>query len=289
MRSAKMIWIIFLLSAACVLGGCTKEPKEDGAAEEETSSEGRAQEEMRDEPSDDRDFGEVLDIFSDSQTLEGEGYPSAEEAVEAYIAALSKGDIEGIISTFAVESYVDNFDTEAYLEQLGAWNAANAWSTGAKVTGDEYERRLLIAGRALSVVQQLYLQFADYTGILNDQQVLTLPDQNAVEDFLAENQGDGFFQAISGMELERFLNPQSLSANYPPENLEENLARYGFDEYQEVAAQVELGGEDWLLVMLCARKGENWYNLNYSGTLGAMLGMPAASAGMMPMSELGSW
>ena len=50
-----------------------------------------------------------------SEKLEGTGYDSPEKAVEAYVNYLKEGNLKGIISTFAVESYVDNYDmTEHY-------------------------------------------------------------------------------------------------------------------------------------------------------------------------------
>lgn len=48
--------------------------------------------------------------------IEGAGYDSAEEAVEAYLNFLKEGDLDGAVSTFAVESCVDNYDIEENLE-----------------------------------------------------------------------------------------------------------------------------------------------------------------------------
>ena len=39
--------------------------------------------------------------------FEGEGYESPEEAVAAYLEAMRNGDVAGMLSTFAIETYVE--------------------------------------------------------------------------------------------------------------------------------------------------------------------------------------
>ena len=50
--------------------------------------------------------------------VEGPGYTSAEEAARAYAEALKAGDLNAMLSTFAVESYVEHFDMAAYIEDV---------------------------------------------------------------------------------------------------------------------------------------------------------------------------
>ena len=40
---------------------------------------------------------------------EGDGYSSPQEAAQAYIEAFASNDVEGIIKTFAIETYVQHF------------------------------------------------------------------------------------------------------------------------------------------------------------------------------------
>ena len=47
---------------------------------------------------------------AESGRLEGAGYDTPEEALLAYIDALNRGDVGGMLSTFALESYVEHAD-----------------------------------------------------------------------------------------------------------------------------------------------------------------------------------
>ena len=51
-----------------------------------------------------------------SEKIEGSGYDTAEDAVEAYVNYLKEGNLNGAFSTFAVEYYVDNYDKNEYYE-----------------------------------------------------------------------------------------------------------------------------------------------------------------------------
>ena len=57
---------------------------------------------------------------------EGDGYATADEAAVAYANAFARGDVMGMLSTFAVESYVDHFDSEAYLSYIRIYRPTNA-------------------------------------------------------------------------------------------------------------------------------------------------------------------
>ncbi len=47
-------------------------------------------------------------------SYEGAGYATPEEAVQAYITARQAGDVSAMLSTFAIETYVDSYDAEAF-------------------------------------------------------------------------------------------------------------------------------------------------------------------------------
>ena len=53
--------------------------------------------------------------------LEGSGFHTPEEAVLAYLEGLNRGDATEMLSTFAIESYVDNMDAENYLSRARSY------------------------------------------------------------------------------------------------------------------------------------------------------------------------
>lgn len=51
-------------------------------------------------------------------TIESRGYKSPEDAAKAYLEAFMNNDIDQMLSTFAVETYVKNFDLEKYVDRV---------------------------------------------------------------------------------------------------------------------------------------------------------------------------
>ena len=72
-----------------------------------------------------------------SGRLEGKGFASAEEAVAAYLQAMKENDVAGMLSTFAIETYVDNLDARAYLARNGSFGSS---SQAALAATDPYMR-----------------------------------------------------------------------------------------------------------------------------------------------------
>ena len=49
-------------------------------------------------------------------TIEGKGFETPEEAMIAFAEAIRSGDMDQILSVHAVETYVDRYDLEAYID-----------------------------------------------------------------------------------------------------------------------------------------------------------------------------
>lgn len=52
-----------------------------------------------------------------NNTVESSGYASTAAAVAAYIEGLKENNLDKMISTFAVEHYVDNYDLQAFFRK----------------------------------------------------------------------------------------------------------------------------------------------------------------------------
>ena len=76
--------------------------------------------------------------------LEREGYESPEEAVVAYLEALKKGDVEGMLATFAIETYVSEMDAQADLARMGSFQPGYGMR---QPLGGEYQRQVAVAAR----------------------------------------------------------------------------------------------------------------------------------------------
>lgn len=229
--------------------------------------------------------------------VEGTGYDSAEEAVKAYIEALRQGDVQAMLSTFAVETYVDSYDTKAGLGLTGAWLPVSSFDGAYEIVGSDYERQLRYLGRQAFLSQRLYSQLLTYTAFLGggseaigSSVPIPFEKEHDIDVFLDAYRKNAFGKALAEMELQEFVDPADLSEAYGSEamqkHMEERRKIYGCDRYESIAARVSLNGEDWLLTMDCAEYRGRWYNLNPSGNLATMLGIGVEQWGLVPWSAL---
>lgn len=125
---------------------------------------------------------------------------------------------------------------------------------------------------------------------MNDGRNVILEDEASVAAFLNSN-GDGRFeQALAGMEFVAFVDPAVLYPYYAEESAVQNRQRvmneWGLNAYQDMAAQVKLGGEDWLLLLSCGKYGDRWYNLSQIGQLATYLGLSTYVGGLAPYTDI---
>lgn len=229
--------------------------------------------------------------------LEGKGYASAEKAVEAYVKAMKQGDVPAMLSTFAIESYIDSYDTEAGLFRLRAW-IPTALSDGTyRLVGNDYERQLRIHSRQASISQRLYGQLLTCSAFLSDDldsfdpgMAITFENEKDVREFLRVYRESSFGKALTEMKIEKFVDPKDLNEAYGSEanlkNMAERSQIFGCEGYKSVAALVTLDGEEWLLTMDCANYNGRWYNLTPSGTLSTLLGADAHYYGLFPYAAI---
>ncbi|MCI8549476.1 MAG: zinc-ribbon domain-containing protein [Lachnospiraceae bacterium] len=230
--------------------------------------------------------------------LEGKGYASAEDAVTAYIDALRCGDVPAMVSTFAVESYVDHFDTEAQLNRLGLFHFY--MNQVYELTGSDYEKQLRYGTRQSQITESLRNQLIFYTAYLEtesnlfENRIVPFYDKDdpeeALEEFLDIFRTDSFHKALSEIALEEFIDPEDLEEHYGSEDNQNNMERirkvYGCDDYKSVAALVTLDGEKWLLTMDCGSYDGRWYNISPNSNISMMLGFDSSVYGLAPYSEI---
>lgn len=233
--------------------------------------------------------------------FEGAGFETPEEAVEAYVASFNEGNISGMLSTFAIETYVDNVDAQKYIERVKA--ASINIAEGIPASND-YIRSILILNRYGSLAESLFRQYIKYNTPeeyenLKDGNVQSLGEEGAAEDFMAAMSEAPMENWFGKIELSDFLSVEKVGELIQNDNLAEvyfseisqrNIQRmadsYGCDELRDVPALLKIDGTDYLLFMSCARYGDQWYNISLQGYLANLLGIDLFCAGLVPLEAL---
>lgn len=214
-------------------------------------------------------------------THEGAGYDSPEDAVLAYIEALNRGDVDDMLSTFALETFADNCDTDAYLVRMRAISPTMIY--GVPVNG-AYSRSLLINARYAQIAHMLMQQYMELSASMNGFSI-ALDDVQARTEMEERFEGSPLNAWEGSVQFVNWINPALVDEKiaYPINLLNGALqtAYYGADDVDWKIAHLKLNGANSVLFMQCAKYGDRWYNGELSGLPGAVMGLPTNSAGMV--------
>ena len=196
--------------------------------------------------------------------LEGNGYRTPEEAVLAYVEAMNRSDARGMLSTFAMESYIDHGNPMAHMEQLRLFNAKTS-PFGTPYINDDI-RSLAAMARYGSIARDLLFCCASYS-ISNAEEPAQLKTAEEIEAFL-EPFGQSPLRNLTGnVEFVEWMDPVRMSngymADYDTSELKKyNLAVCGGEALTELVAHLKINGRDVYQDMMCVRYAGRWYNLD---------------------------
>lgn len=253
--------------------------------------------------------------------IEGEGFDTPAEAVTAYAEALKKGDMDALLSTFAVESVVENFDMMKYIARMRAatYKDANLNTFYPSEEASIYEQSS-VQRRIRFILQQVDNQlftirlaetgyyFDEYAEDYSEEEIpeavrkayegSTYPfsnDKEGVEE--AKNYIEAFSETpdLTKMKIGEVFYAEGLSDNYLNianlGNLYKQAQVYGAEGYRSLAVHVTLGENEALLFMDTVKYNGKWYNYTQMSNLALLIGMAASNGGvaLVPTAEKEEW
>ena len=216
-----------------------------------------------------------------SNTIEGKGYNSPEEAMTAYLEAMRDGDLEKAISTFAIESHVENYDDEAALAWVCYYGISSFYAPGETV-GKDYN----IAQRCEVIARNAYCQYLWF--VLSDTEYSEFLRSGSIH-LSTEEEQKAFLEAVTDpialrrwqtLEVEEIMYPEdfldrsdlaSFESEYTQRNIEKRRRIYGAEQIVSCIARVRIDGETYLFFMDIAKYNGKWYNFTVSGNIGSLL------------------
>ena len=224
-----------------------------------------------------------------SNKMEGNGFNTPEDAVEAYLIALRDCDTEKMIATFAVESFVENYNFQNIIERTQVYQPS---FTQPIPTTNDFTTELNRLSRVNSINQSFiyqYLFFADTGADYENPIYFENLNSSDITEFVNKLGSQEHIETMKSVELTGFLNPSKLSDMYLTqanlENLKKQATIYGAEEMENVVAEVTVNGQAYLYFMQVALFDGQWFNLQVSGNIGALEGIPLFDAGWMLVEE----
>ena len=216
--------------------------------------------------------------------MEGDGYASAEKAAEAYLQAFKAANLSGMLSAFALETYVDNYDLEAQLARLKAYSLSSDPSLPAS---NDFTRDLNFHQRTGNVTAAIRFQYLTiFTSDLKalDGITMSLTSDDDISRLAMQLGNPAYLESLQGMELGEFLPPENLNEHYLSEqnrlNMQKIASICGADEMKSVAVPATIDEQEYLFCFDAVRYGSQWYLSSLSGNIGALLNIPTFSGGV---------
>lgn len=214
-------------------------------------------------------FGSVV-----SETIEGPGYASSTEVAHAYADYFSHGDLEGMISTFAVETYADHINMDAYAEDMDYFVSLFSSSVSSLPDESEYLHNLNILKRQMNIID-LFVRQAMVMGYGGDTVGSILTNQEQYESYISAFRNKSWPQSGSQSETAAFSAQELFEQLNMPEKYQEylefqkrsydrDIARYGCDDLDSVVTFISFDGEFYIQFLTSAKYGDKWYLLDAS-------------------------
>ena len=220
---------------------------------------------------------------TDGAGQEGPGYASPEDAARAYLEAFRDADVEAMISTFAIESYVENYDFEASIERLRVYVITHQQSFPSN---NKFTTGLNIERRRSQIADSIRLQYMSLfiPEAINGGRSTSLTDEQETRGFIASLGNLAYFKSMQTMEIVGFVTPESLSDSYTSESnqriIDANMEIIGAQGLENVVARVEIDGQTYIFCFDAAEYGGKWYIHTLGGNIAMLLGMSAYDYGV---------
>ena len=225
--------------------------------------------------------------------IEGAGYDSPEEAVEAYLNFLKEGDLDGAVSTFAVESCVDNYDIEEHLEWVqyfGATMPLGGRQTPTLIYDSDFSRELNIESRRSYILNGICGQMMSITVMSTDEEdvvdglvsraMYELEDKDAAENvvnFLAID------PKLETIEIgDRLDEDDFFDSDFDLNKYMKRYKKIWGSDIEMVTLEMEIDNEDYTLFMICVCYDGKWYVADFNNPLGLSLGTSTICKGLVP-------
>jgi len=220
--------------------------------------------------------------------LEGDGFATPEEAALQYLSGLKERNVEKMLRAFAIETYVENYDLELALEQMGVWMINMNAGLPGEIEMYNQLNAYLYYGTQVQSIRNGLLAFQwegsrDPFGVISVNK--DFESVAAAYDFLCSDRSERL-ETISDIE---FVDPLTVVDNTTPLTSERALAkqdqirqRMGADELAYPCAMLKMDGSDYCFTCSAARYGDRWYLYDVPGYVGAIMGINAVDFPLLP-------
>ncbi len=241
-----------------------------------------------------------------TERRECEGFDTPEEAITAFCEALKEYDFEKALSTFALESYCENYDYAGFIERLRAFqpvsiNIISPAENDLSMNLNTMKRISDIAAKITTPLQMI--AFDNMVLFSEDENIKQLADAlRSYQLYKADELSYSELKAIavsmqqypdfSNVEISEPLSPLKLGALNPSYLSLNNLNNIFLQDViagASGAAEMGIIMEDkrniYLVVINTVKYGDKWYNYSLGGNFMILMSIPVSRSGIIGGSK----
>ncbi|MCR5795307.1 MAG: zinc ribbon domain-containing protein [Solobacterium sp.] len=239
---------------------------------------------------------------SSAVKYEGNGYDTPEEAVIAYAEALKAQDFDRMISTFAVESYCNNYDTLKAIGRQGVYSSydfqtypvAPAKNDLAVRTNIERRRAFLMNSVNRQMLTLAYASSGGHLYKLINSEPTTFEQGSEGEREMARFLEDlQYLPDLSKVEIGEIIYAETLVDTYLSIGTFNYFKRTaevtGADSYKALALLFSVDGLEGFIYMDTARYNGKWYNMTPGGYIESSINPGFGFTGMAAVPDPGEF
>jgi len=215
------------------------------------------------------------------QKSEGDGFDSPQDAAIAYLEALRDEDLPRMISTFVIESYVQNFNLEASVSRWLFYSTIMPMPNANEfVISMNIERRRRVVS---DMILRQYLFLCDTDPAFRSGQFHIVRDEAHAGEFVNEFNKNLNKPTLHTIEIIGFIPLEIFSNVYVPEehqsHMEQTAESLGANQVESCVAAFRLDGNEYLLCFDAVKYGDKWYLESLGGYMGGILMINHADGG----------
>lgn len=219
-----------------------------------------------------------------SGKYEGKGFSTPEDAATAYIEAYGDGDIDKLVSCFAVESSVENYEMADMLERFKSYFPS---ATIKMPNYGETSKKLNIENKRADIIKTIIQHYVVMSGWeLPLNALSTSLDDASAEDFVKEKFPNNEASITNGLKIDMVIQPEDILHDSWTSEFAQNNRKTLQDSFHAedltsrgVVFHTDDGYYIWYAGLI--KYNNKWYvDPNFS-TLSSMMGVDANHAGMV--------
>lgn len=247
-------------------------------------------------------FADTITKNQSYPTLEGKGADSPEEAVSNYLKALQSCDYNKIISCYAIESFVENYNVDLYIEHMNLAPVTMSMIYPENKLLEQTGKYEVLSEITKVVKYQIWNLckndfFKKGNIIMNKGNPSEVINQTFPENAEKRLQNINFLNFLSVDEVLTFYVGSPYAYNSLEEvneykaaiikSYEKNKKIYGCSNVQDVTAAFSIGEDKYYYFAETLQYGNKWYISPKQGFCSSLIGLFLSAGSVADIYELG--